>query len=502
MAWSRFAKFMDANETSYGSGVVANVNATRWEGKAAIAATAELQKYKKEISLISGEAGSVDGVLSGAVQDFSNAQRYLENSVAIADKLQLHVDTDGNVAVPPMSAADRHDPDSIAYWGKLRSVASTIEGRFWKARNLAKEADDRLQTALEGLGSSSFSGNGDLATQLAKTIDLPGHPLNVQPSLMTAARQAAQRYGISPDLLSMILWQEQQWYQNEGGTKGVMPWIGHQLNDGYQDYVDPTKSMGITHIKAQTALDVLSRDGVKDENGRLYNTYSPSDIGSKLEDDPRFAIDVTARYLGQIQGEPGGNWSDKQTFFIYAADGGNTRDNNRKYGDATDGRLGAIHQRGVNWDKVAPSIEAQQLWSRLSPADRNRALQQLGGQPTPHPGVSPTPWTPSSPTYDGLAYAELSHMDQAAHAADTLAAGVRSAIKGVIPSTDEAAQALNGWDSGPALTRLMSDWEQEIKTLNRQFENLGSALAATAKNYRSSEGSTTQTINSLWHVMG
>jgi hypothetical protein len=150
-------------------------------------------------------------------------------------------------------------------------------------------------------------------------------------------------------------------------------------------------------------------------------------------------------------------YSSRRTFFIYAADGGNTRDNNKMYGDATDGRRGAIHQRGVNWDRVAPSIQAQQLWSRLSPADRARALQQLGGQPTPRPGVSPTPWTPSSPTYDGLAYGELTHMDQAASAADTLATSVLSAIRGVIPSTDDAARALNGWDSGPALTRLMSD---------------------------------------------
>lgn len=42
---------------------------------------------------------------------------------------------------------------------------------------------------------------------------------------------------------------------------------------------------------------------------------------------------------------------------------------------------------------------------------------------------------------------------------------------------------VTGWDSGPALARLISDWEQELKTLNRQFENLGTALAATAKNY-------------------
>lgn len=498
--WSTFAKTMNTNEATYGSGVIANVKATRWEGKAAAAAATELQKNQNQISLVSAEAGSVDGVLSGAFQDFSAAQRYLNNTITAADKLQLHVDTDGNVSPPPMSAADRHDPTSIAYWGKLSSAASAIEGRFWKARNLAKEADERLQAALAGLGSSSFSGKGDLATRLAKTIDTPGHPLNVQPSLMAAARQAAQRYGISENLLSMILWQEQQWYQNDGGTKGIMPWIGHQFNDGLQETLRPNKSMGITHLKAQTALDVLARDGVKDENGRLHKTYSQSDIASKLEDDPRFAIDVAARYLGQIQGEAGGNWSDKQTFFIYSADGNDVRTGNRKYGDATDGRGFAIHQRGVNFDKVAPSIQAQQLWSRLSPADRARALQQLGGQPTPHPGVSPTPWIPPSPAYDGLAYGELSHMDQAAKAADTLATSVRSAIRGVIPSTDEAAKALDGWDSGPALARLTSDWEQEFKTLNRQFENLGNALAATAKNYRSTEGATTQMINSVWHV--
>ena len=147
-AWSRFTKTIDSIEESYDSGVIANIKATRWEGKAATAAATELQKNKKKLSLISAEAGSVGGVLSGAVQDFLAAQRYLNDSLAIADKLQVHVDVDGNVTTPPMSAADRHDPDSIAYWGKLRNAASAIEGRFWKARNLAKEADERLRTAL------------------------------------------------------------------------------------------------------------------------------------------------------------------------------------------------------------------------------------------------------------------------------------------------------------------------------------------------------------------
>jgi hypothetical protein len=105
----------------------------------------------------------------------------------------------------------------------------------------------------------------------------------------------------------------------------------------------------------------------------------------------------------------------------HAADNEEMREANRRAGDSTDARGFAIRDRAENWDRVAPKIEAEQAWERLSPDDRQRALGAMGspgsqvvldlpytpaagvdvaaegtrppvpGQPSPSPNPGPTP---------------------------------------------------------------------------------------------------------------
>ena len=377
-AWSSLARTLQGAEISYRDRVIGTVQGAGWQGKAASAATSEMGPLQSKVHIAAGEAGSISGLLEGGVRDLTEAQQRLKAAIRDAVGSHLRVADDGSLTLPQMSAADRRDPESQRYWSELRTQAQNISDRFKEALRLATEADDRLSHALAGLGKDSLDGKGDLATKLAmQLMGFTDHPVNLPPELIEYAREAAKRNGISDRLMLMILWQEQQWYQNYGKGKGPAGSFGRWLDRTAQDWYKHDKSMGVAHMKAATARDVLERHNVNDEDGRPYSSYSDSELAAKLENDPRFAIDTSARYLSDIKNEPDG-WSDKQTFLTYAADTSAVRDANRQYGDSTDARKYDIHARAVNWDRVAPRIDAERTWEQLSPQDRQRALEQLG----------------------------------------------------------------------------------------------------------------------------
>jgi hypothetical protein len=371
-AWSSLARTLQGADTSYRDRVTGTVQGAGWQGEAAGAAMSEMGPLQSKVHIAAGEAGSISGLLEGGVRDLTEAQQRLKAAIRDAVGSHLRVADDGSLTLPQLSAADRRDPESQRYWHELHTRAQNISDRFKEALRLATEADDRLSHALAGLGK------GDLATKLAmQLMGFTDHPVNLPPELIEYAREAAKRNGISDRLMLMILWQEQQWYQNYGKGKGPAGSFGRWLDRTAQDWYKHDKSMGVAHMKVATARDVLERHNVKDQQGRPYSSYSDSELAAKLGNDPRFAIDTSARYLSDIKNEPDG-WSDKQAFLIYAADTSAVRDANRRYGDSTDARKYDIHARAVNWDRVAPRIDAEWTWEQLSPQDRQRALAQLG----------------------------------------------------------------------------------------------------------------------------
>ncbi|HEX6467848.1 MAG TPA: hypothetical protein VF069_02035 [Streptosporangiaceae bacterium] len=414
-AWRRFSAVLAEAQVAYRDDVLGSVRAASWEGAAADAAVRQMTPLGQRVQVASTQAGSVASVLDAGARELRAAQKELTDAIRDADGIHLRVGDDGSLTLPEMSPADRRDPESIRYWASLRQQAEQIEARFQAAMRNAEESDRRLSEELTNLGA-----DGDYATALATQLaGFSEHPVNLPPELIAYARQAARKYGISDTLMLMILWQEQQWYQNYGSGNGPIGALGRWFDRTVQD-IKGDKSMGVTHMKPDTAREVLARDGARDEHGRLYSTYSDDELAANLEDDPRFAIDTTARYLSQIKSEPD-HWSDKQTFLTYAADNEEMREANRRAGDSTDARGFAIRDRAENWDRVAPKIEAEQAWERLSPDDRQRALGAMGspgsqvvlnlpytpaagvdvaaegtrppvpGQPSPGPNPSPTP---------------------------------------------------------------------------------------------------------------
>jgi tRNA A-37 threonylcarbamoyl transferase component Bud32 len=336
------------------------------------------------------------------------AKQRLEDAISDATALRLQIADDGSLHFPESRPEDALDPVSMVESVNLRQQASGIHDRFEEALRLANTADERLANGLSRLGTDSLEGRNGFAESLARKLaDFDEHPVNLPPWLVEYAREAARRHGISDRLMLMTLWQEQQWYQNYRGYgpfSVLVDKAGREANELWQDRVDGTKSMGVTHMKVDTARDLVTRDGLTDPDGRPYSSYSNEELAEKIEHDPQFAIDLTARKLAALQNEDEEQpWSDKQTFFLYAVDDEDptTREANRQYGDSTEDRKNDIRPRAENWDRVAPVIDAQQDWERLSPEDRQRALDSVGapdqGSPLhfPYPpsqeGPSPTP---------------------------------------------------------------------------------------------------------------
>ncbi|GAA2738691.1 hypothetical protein [Actinocorallia aurantiaca] len=410
--WERFAQALKDAQKQYDTNVVAKTDEAGWKGLAADAARKEISRPATRLELAAAQAGSVAGFMRGGYDELRAAKQRLKDALSDASAIRLRIGDDGALHFPEPRAEDALDPAHMVESIQLRQQASKIHDRFEEAVRLATTADERLAGGLSRLGADNLEGRTDLAKSLADTLaNFGDHPVNLPPGLVELARQLARRHGISDRLMLMTLWQEQQWYQNHGGYgpfSTLTEKFGNEFNKNYQKYRDETKSMGISHMKAETARDIVTQHGMADSNGRPYSSYNDQELAERIEDDPQFALDLTARYLADIQNEDEEQpWSDKQTFLLYAVgDDEGTREANRQYGDSTEDRKHDIRLRAENWDRVAPVIDVQQDWERLSPEDRQRALDSLGSSgrgdslnlpyaqphaPSPQPGPSPRP---------------------------------------------------------------------------------------------------------------
>lgn len=177
-----------------------------------------------------------------------------------------------------------------------------------------------------------------------------------------------------------ILWQEQQWYQNfEPRLRGPLTAFGRFFDWSLQQTIKPDNSLGITHVKLETARKVI--DGNPGafilSDGTHVNDLSDAELTKYIEENPNENIRMSAYHLQQLRSQPYGADTDKQIFTLYAADTPDVREKNEEYGDESEDRGGAIRSRGENWDKLQPHLEDAMAWEALSDEERAQAVQQM-----------------------------------------------------------------------------------------------------------------------------
>ena len=218
------------------------------------------------------------------------------------------------------------------------------------------------------------------------------HPINVSPALLEGVREASERTGVSERLLLAILWQEQQWYQNdEPGLSGPETEIGRIYDllaqQARQLVQGKDKSLGITHVKLATARRIINGDrSMFTIDGRFLGGMSDVDLEAYIEANPEMDIFLTASYLRQLGDNPYGAASDKQLFMLYAWEDPRRRDANFKYQDRTPSVQGDYRSRAQNWDRLQQHLDDAAAWASLTDAERRETLDRLAkesgqGQP-------------------------------------------------------------------------------------------------------------------------
>ncbi|MGW4380702.1 hypothetical protein [Kitasatospora sp. NPDC004531] len=315
----------------------------------------------------------------------ANAQRALHGALDFAHGHQLKVRQDGSVYTDPVltgpaGAADlgeQIDRAQALITAALRDAGAADTTAADELRTLAQlavvESSKTVQEALDRDGNSALA----IAMRLQSAQNGP-HRINVPPEMIEAARRASAETGISTDLLLAIMWQEQQWYQNqEPGLDGPLTAAGRMANWSAEESLKPDKSLGITHVKLATARSVI-RDNPNAFAG--LSGLSDSQLAKYIEENPSEDVRLSAYYLQQLQKNPHGAGTDKQLFLLYAADTPQVRDSNALYGDDGSHRGAAIKDRSDNWDGLQQSLRDADAWNNLPEAERRKALDELAAR--------------------------------------------------------------------------------------------------------------------------
>ncbi|MGW1620871.1 hypothetical protein [Streptomyces sp. NPDC002172] len=350
---------------------------------AASATPEKLVEYSDAMTHATGElAAWVRGVLnrrifdyqSGAI-DFGNDIPGLSGSHRGRDTIGIEVDS----LLTRMYATDqqvRAVGDAFARAGGY----STLDPPFQlltvvHTTDAALDANSPLGIARRLLGNS-----GAL------------HPINVSPEQLKAVKEASAETGVSERLLLAILWQEQQWYQNdEPGLWGpervaafyadfygqVASKWGYWLGGWSSDEQD--KSLGITHLKLGTVRRVMEANRAAfTMDGRFLGDLNDGQLLAYVERNPDEDIRITAYYMRLMSENPHGASSDKQLFMLYAYDKEARRDANASYHDG-DG-LANYRPRALNWDHLQQPLDDAAAWASLAEAQRRQALAQLASE--------------------------------------------------------------------------------------------------------------------------
>ncbi|MEJ8644466.1 hypothetical protein WKI68_30460 [Streptomyces sp. MS1.HAVA.3] len=390
-----------------------------WVGEAGRAATERFVKHADDYETSALALRALAKAYDDLAEVITGAQRDLNSALDYARARDLKVDDSGRVQLSkpvmvPQGSTEHLEPVNHA------------QGIITEALRKAGQADvdtARALRTIEGLTAVSdpklakeaLTPGSPLAIALALSGGVDGlHPINVSPAQFAALNRAAAETGISRKLLLAILWQEQQWYQNfSPGLTGPLAQAGRIFNWTLQQTLKPDKSLGITHMKPDTAREVMghNREAFTLTDGTFLGDLDDAQLTKYIEENPDENIRMSAYHLRRMQEEPYGARTDKQLFTLYAADTQEVRELNEQYGDESGNRAFDIKTRGENWDRLEPHLDDAMAWHALTDEQRATAVRQLESQtpaghhvsvdPIYHEGGGPHTGTGTSPAEPG-----------------------------------------------------------------------------------------------------
>ncbi len=401
-----------------------------WAGDTGEAARKKFVKHADDYEAAATSLKGLGRTYDDLAAAMTDAQRDLNSALEYARTRDLTVEDSGRVKLSKPVAVPEGSTEHLE---PVRHAQGIIDGALRKATSADVEAATMLRvidglTRIENpdLVREALKGDSPLAIALRLAGGNDGlHPVNVPAAQIAALEKAARETGMSKKLLLAILWQEQQWYQNhDRDGKGLLPGFGRFFDWSLQRTLVPDKSLGITHIKLETARAVIAENpgAFSLGDGKTLNDLSDSQLTKYIEENPNEDIRLSAYHLKGLQEPPYGATSDKDLFVLYAADTPDVREKNEQYGDESGNRGGDIKTRGENWDKLSPHLDDAMAWDELSDQERQEAIRQIESQTpsghhvsidpiyatggpttgtgtgTPEPGTpSPSPQAPPTP---------------------------------------------------------------------------------------------------------
>ncbi len=380
---------------SYARDEVAATLRQCWVGDAGRAAREKFVKHAGDYEAAAVGLRALARTYDDLADDIAAAQRDLSSALDYAHRQGFQVDDSGRVNVPKASAGDAA--------ADKETERSHAQGIITDALTRASRADTAAARSLRTVEGMTSLGDAKLAqaallpnSPLGIALRLSGgldglHPINVPPNVLTAVNLASTETGISRKLLLAILWQEQQWYQNHNPSlRGPLTEFGRFFDWSLTLTAKPDKSLGITHMKTDTARTVVEkyRDKFQLEDGRYLADLSDTELAALIEHQPELDVRLSAYHLAALRDDEYGAKTDKQLFTLYAADTPDVREKNEQYGDESEHRGGDIKARGKNWDAIEPHLDDAMAWEALTDEERLEALRQLESQTPAGHGVS------------------------------------------------------------------------------------------------------------------
>lgn len=416
--------------SSYARDDVAATLRTCWVGDTGSAARSRFVKHADDYEAAAMALRAMARAYDGLADDITDAQRDLTSALDYARTHELKVDDSGRVQLAKTVAVPAGSTEHLE---PLLHAEGIIDDALARASRADIDTARALRT-VEGLTDitdpklvkEALEPGSPLSIALRLSGGTDGlHPINVSPAQLAAVDRAARETGMSRKLLLAILWQEQQWYQNHNPSlRGPLSSFGRFFDWTLQETIKPDKSLGITHMKLETARVVIVRNWERFtlSDGTYLKDLNDSQLTKYIEENPDENVRLSAYYLRELGERPYGAETDKQLFTLYAADTPDVREKNEQNGDESGARGADIKVRGENWDKLEPHLDDAMAWEALSDEERAKAIRQLesdtpaghhvsiepvyaGGGPTtgtgsgdPEPGTpSPSPGPPPIP---------------------------------------------------------------------------------------------------------
>ncbi|MFF8830089.1 hypothetical protein [Streptomyces sp. NPDC015131] len=358
-----------------------------WVGDAGRTARTTFVKHAGDYEAAAIALRAMARTYDDLADDITSAQRDLHSALDYAHRNGLKVDDSGRVdfARPTAEAPDGEGVEKIKHAHEIISdaLAKASRADTDAARSL-RTVEALTDISDPDLAKKALDKNSPLGIALRLSGGLDGlHPVNVPMDVLKSVNLASAETGISRKLLLAILWQEQQWYQNHNPSlRGPLAEFGRFFGWSLTLGPKPDKSLGITHMKTDTARSVVekNREAFRLEDGRYLADLSDVELAALIEHNPDLDVRLSAHHLADLRDQPYGARTDKQLFTLYAAETPDVREKNEQYGDESDQRGGDIKTRGRNWDKIEPHLDDAMAWDALSDKEQAEALRQLEAQ--------------------------------------------------------------------------------------------------------------------------